>query len=100
MNSKPKNFAQALDQLNQFAETTGENLKHKLEAELHSLEEKIQTLKPQLEDIKSRVKDEAGKAKEKVEEQVKENPWAAVGIVGLIFFVLGFLLAGRSRRND
>lgn len=64
---KPKNFSQALDEL---------------------------------DELRTRIHDEAVKSKDKIEEQVKENPWATVGIVGLIFFVLGFLLAGVSRRRD
>ncbi len=100
MSAKPRNFTQALDELEQYASSKTRDLKSKLSDELHHLEEKIEELKPQLEELKHRAGDEAKKAKNKVEEQVKENPWAAVGIVGLIFFVLGFLLAGRSRRDD
>ena len=99
MNSKPKNFSQALDDLENITHSAGSDLKSKLQAEMRELEEKIRKLKPQLDEIKERMGDEVKKAKDKVETQVKENPWAAVGIVGLIFFVLGFLLAGRGR-ND
>lgn len=97
MNSKPKNFSQALEELEDLSNGTAQDLKTKLQSELHRLESKIADLKPQLEEIKNRVQDEAKKAKGKVEDQVKENPWATIGIVGLIFFVLGFLF---SRRND
>jgi len=98
MNSKPKNFSQALNELEDLTRTTGSDLRRKLQEELDDLEEKIHKLKPQLEELKDRAKDEAHKAKERVETQVKDNPWAAIGIVGLIFLVLGFLLG--SRRHD
>jgi ElaB/YqjD/DUF883 family membrane-anchored ribosome-binding protein len=99
MNSKPRNLSEALEQLENIAGATGADLKSKLQRELHDLEEKIRELKPQLDDLKDKVHDEAIKAKDKVETQVKENPWAAIGIVGLIFFVLGFLFAGRGRSD-
>src|ERR1035437_3240357 len=99
MNSKPKNFSQALDDLENMTRSAGSDLKQKLESEMHDLEDKIRKLKPQLDELKDKVQDQAVKAKSTVENQMKENPWAAVGIVGLIFFVLGFLLAGRGRRD-
>lgn len=95
--SKPKNFSQALEELENLTHSAGEDLKQKIQDELHDLEEKIHKLRPQLDELKTRARDEAYKAKDKVETQVKENPWAAIGIVGLIFFVLGFILAGRRR---
>jgi ElaB/YqjD/DUF883 family membrane-anchored ribosome-binding protein len=69
-NGKSKNFSQAL----------------------HELETHI-------DEIKDRVGSEAKKAKDTVEDQVQKNPWAAIGIIGLIFFILGFLMRG-SRRGD
>jgi ElaB/YqjD/DUF883 family membrane-anchored ribosome-binding protein len=99
MNSKPRNLSEALEHLEDLAGATGADLKSKLQNELHDLEEKIRKLKPQLDDLKDKVHDEAIKAKDKMETQVKENPWAAIGIVGLIFFVLGCIFAGR-RRSD
>ena len=98
MNSKPKNISDALDELENFSTSKAQDLKNKLQSELHKLEDRINELKPQLDEIKSKVHDEASKAKSKVEEQVKENPWATIGIVGLIFFVLGVLFG--SRRGD
>ena len=49
----------------------------------------------------SQALDELTKTKGKVEEQVKANPWATIGIVGLLCFVLGLLFAkGTSRKTD
>lgn len=83
---KPKNFSQALDELENL---TGTDLKSKLENELRDLQEKIERLKPQIEEL-------SGRAKEKVETRVRENPWAALGIVGILFFVIGFILGWRK----
>ena len=82
MSGKPFNFSQALDEL----------------------EETLEKIKPHLDGVKDRVQDEARRAqdaaahaKDRVEERVKENPWAAIGLVGLAFFVLGFLFGQRRR---
>ncbi len=101
MSSTPNNFSKALEELESTSKSTAQSLKDRLQVELKDLESKISELKPQLEELKSKVQDGATKAKDKVENRVKENPWASIGIVGLIFFVLGFLLAGTtSRKND
>jgi ElaB/YqjD/DUF883 family membrane-anchored ribosome-binding protein len=85
MGSKPQNLSEAIDELGRLAGETGADLKSKLENELRDLEEKIEKLKPRLENLK-----------ETATHEVQKNPWAAVGIVGLIFFVLGFLFASRG----
>ena len=83
MHAKPKNLSEALSELENLADCTGANF-HKL--------------KPKLDELKDRVQDEAKRAKATLEHQVKENPWATIGLVGLIFFVLGCLFG--SRKSD
>lgn len=100
MATRPKNFSQAIEDLGRFADEKGSDLKSKVQSELNNLEETIQKLKPHLEDLKNQAEQEAGKAKTKIEEQVTKNPWAAVGIVGLIAFIIGFLFASRGGRRD
>lgn len=78
MNDKPRNFSQAIE----------------------DLENTVAKLRPHLEDISSRVGDETKKAKSKVETEIQKNPWAAIGIVGLVLFVVGFLLGFKSSRSD
>lgn len=80
MSGKPKNLSQAIDELERL---TGDT---------------FQKVKPHVEEFAAKAGDEARKVKDKVEDEVQKNPWIAVGVVGLIFFVLGFLFA--SRRKD
>ncbi len=90
MSFKAKNLSQAIEELERISENASDFLKPHLE-----------DLKGHVGDIKGQVEDGAKKAKHKVEEKVQKNPWAAIGIVGLIFFVLGFLFATRrSGRSD
>lgn len=93
MSSKPRNFSQALEDLENLSTNTARDIKDRLQGELNRLEEAVADLKPQIEEIKDRVQHEASRAKNKVEKQVKTNPWTSIGIVGLIAFVIGFLVA-------
>ncbi len=98
MSGKPKNFSQAIDDLENGHEKAGNgDFQSRLKSEFHKIEETLASLRPHIEDLSGKVGEEAKKAKAKVEDKVQENPWAAIGIVGLIFFILGFLLAGKRR---
>lgn len=98
MTGKPKNFSQAIDELEDHA-GNGNGFKSRLQSELHNLEETLNKIKPHIEDLTNKAGAEAKKAKQTVENQVQKNPWAAIGIAGLIFFVLGFLFAYKGRRD-
>ena len=98
MESKPKTFTQAFEELEKLTDGQGRNFKDKITAEMAGLEEQINRLKPQLEELRQKAREELGKTKDRVETQVKENPWVALGIVGLICLVIGWLLSG-SRRS-
>lgn len=100
MDGKPKNLSQAIDELERAASGKTGEFRDRIEKEIHRLEETLKNLKPQIDEIQDRVSEEAKKAKGRVEEEFQKNPWTAVGIVGLIFFVLGFLLANRGGRGD
>lgn len=100
MDSKPKNLSQAIDELERATRGKATDLKERFEQEIHRLEDTVKSLKPQLDELQSKIGDEAKKAKDRVENEVQKNPLAAVGVVGLIFFILGFLLAKSGRRDD
>jgi len=102
MNDKPKNLTEAINELETHS-TNGrgglEEVKEAFEAELRRIEETLRSLKPNLDELSEKASSHAKKTKTEVEQQVSKNPWAALGIVGLVFFVIGFLL-GSSRRGD
>lgn len=83
MSDQPKNISQALENL-----------------ELSELKDALKDLKPQLDEIREKVSEEVKKTKGTVESQVKANPWAAIGIAGLVFFLIGFLLGSKGRGRD
>lgn len=95
MNSKPKNFTEAIDELE-----NGNGFKSRIQSELHKLEETLEKIKPHIEELTEKAGTEVKKAKAKVEDEVQKNPWAAIGIVGLVFFILGFLFAHKGSRRD
>lgn len=100
MSGRQKGFNQAIDDLEK-GESAGDGFGSRLKSELQDLEATLNKIKPHVEDLAGRAGVEATKAKKRVEEEVQKNPLAAVGIVGLVFFILGFLFAYKgSRRSD
>lgn len=58
-------------------------------------------LKDELSKLENKFGDEFKSAKGKIEHEVHKNPWMAIGIVAVIAFLLGLILAPRgSRRSD
>ena len=93
----PKNISQALDQLSETA-------KPHLQEKLAAFQELLAELKPHLEEFKESAQekvqrgyDQVKKTSKDIDEAVHERPWVAVGIVGLLALVLGFLLGNRRR---
>jgi ElaB/YqjD/DUF883 family membrane-anchored ribosome-binding protein len=99
MSQRPKTFSQAIDDLEdqQAEQGNGHEFRSRLEREVHRMEEMLERMKPHLDDIGGKVGEEAHKARRRVEHEVKKNPMAAIGIVGLIAFILGFIFAMRRR---
>jgi ElaB/YqjD/DUF883 family membrane-anchored ribosome-binding protein len=101
MSARPKNLDQAIDELDGGNEDSSEGFKKRFEQELKSFEETLKNLKPQLDEMRERLGDDAKKVKARVESEVGENPWAALGLASLVFFILGFLFGFKtSRRSD
>lgn len=96
-NGGPKNFSQAIDELEKEP-AKGGDLHSRLAGEFHRLEETLNMIKPHIENLADQAGQEAKRAKDTVENEVRKNPWAALGVVGLIFFVVGFLFGHKGRK--
>ena len=96
---EPKTLADAIEELEKSTHSKSEELKGMLTEDFEELQKKLSELKPHFDSIKQKVEDEAYAAKGKIEGQFKTNPWWTLGIVGLIFFLVGYILAGRSNRD-
>jgi ElaB protein len=94
---KPNSLSEAIRKLEDVTSSPGKSIKEGLEKDLDSVMKAIEGIKPHLDEIKGKLGDEAREAKRKTEDVIKENPWYALGIVGLIAFFVGWLL-GNSRR--
>jgi ElaB/YqjD/DUF883 family membrane-anchored ribosome-binding protein len=96
--SHANNLSDAIDELERFASSKTSDIKSVLEDEMSELKRKLEDLKPAYEKFKETVSDEASEAKRKVEATVKEHPYAAVGILAFVAFLIGFIL-GNSRKD-
>ncbi len=74
-----------------------DDMRDRLEEEIERIEETIDKMKPHLEELRGKLNEGFHETKDKAEREIKKNPWAAVGIVAFVFFIIGFLLAGRRR---
>ncbi len=94
---KITSMADAISKLESVSQSKAESIKDHLEKDYESLKAALESVKPYFEDIKEKAEKEATAAKKQVEASVKENPWLALGIVGLVAFVIG-LFIGRDRK--
>lgn len=93
----PTSLSEAIAKLENAGNSKAQDMKEILEKDYNELKKAVESLQPHLEEIKIRVESEAKAAKNKVETQVKENPWIALGIVGLFGLIIGFILGFRRR---
>lgn len=93
----PKSLAEAIEKLEETGTHRSAEVRDFLDKELKSVKEALKEIKPHLEEFKEKATAEVKKAKHDVEEKVKENPWWALGIVGLIAFFVGFLIGWNKR---
>ena len=64
--------------------------------EFESIKQALSDLKPQLNQMKDHVKDEAEEYAKDIDKKVRDNPWMALGIVGVVLFLIGFLLGRKD----
>lgn len=99
--SGPKSLSEAISQLENASHSTAEDFKHVLEKDYSEVQKALQTLKPYLNDFQDSLESEVKKRTSQAEVKVRENPWLAIGIVGLFALVIGlFLGTRRSSHKD
>ncbi len=113
--SNPQNINEAIKRLENATSSNGKNA---LADDVATLKKAIEDLKPQFEKVKrdmtqaaSELFDEnmekakasikkgqkaAGEFGKELDQQVHEHPWWAIGIVGFIAFLIGFLLGRKD----
>lgn len=76
-----------------------QDFKEILEKDYNELRQNLDELKPYLDDLKSKVEGEVKKTKKQVETHVQEKPWIALGMVGVIAFILGWIF-GQNKKDE
>jgi ElaB/YqjD/DUF883 family membrane-anchored ribosome-binding protein len=89
-------LSEAIAKLEAVSQEKSQQLKEHFSKDYEEIKSALENLRPHLDEIKSKVEKETLEAKNKIENQVKENPWKTIGIVGLIAFIIGLLL-GRKK---
>lgn len=100
----PHNLSEAIRRLEAAAEGNGRSA---ISEDLETIKNTLRDLKPHLaeafEETLTSAKEKIKEGKEKatalghnVDDKVHEHPWWAIGIVGLIAFLLGFLIGKKD----
>lgn len=97
MAKQPSSLSEAIENLENAGQVKVQDFKQILEKDYHELRKTLDDLKPYLDNLKANVESEVKKTKDQVEGKVKENPWVAIGVVGLIAFVIGWIFGQRKQ---
>jgi ElaB/YqjD/DUF883 family membrane-anchored ribosome-binding protein len=92
------NLTEAIEQLEGLRQSKTEEFKEIFGKDIEDVKKVFEDLKPTLESLREKAEVEVRKAKNDVESKVKENPWVTLGVVGLIAFVIGWIL-GTSKKD-
>jgi ElaB/YqjD/DUF883 family membrane-anchored ribosome-binding protein len=94
----PKSLSEAIEKLEGASSSKVQDFKEILEKDYNELRKNLDELRPYLDDLKSKVETEVKKTKNQVEVNIKDNPWLALGAVGLIAFVIGWVF-GQNKKD-
>lgn len=97
MSKSPNSISEAIANLESAGQSKAQELRDHLEKDYKELQKALETLKPLLDDVKAKAESEAKAHKLKIEEEVKNNPWIALGVVGFIAFIIGWIF-GSNRK--
>ena len=92
---KPNSLSEAISTLESASQNKGNEFKSFLEKDYQEVLKAIDKIKPYFEDLKNNAEQEIVNAKNNVEGKVKEHPWYALGLVGLVAFFIGWLVGFR-----
>jgi ElaB/YqjD/DUF883 family membrane-anchored ribosome-binding protein len=95
--SKPTTLSDAVAQLEKAGASKTKDFKDFVEKDFLEVKKALADLKPHLDNLKDGIDKEVKDAQRHIETQVRENPWAALGIVGFVAFLIGLLL-GNNRK--
>lgn len=92
----PLSLAEAIERLENTDEGNVHNFKRP-EKEHDEVRKTLDELKPYLDHLRENVGNELKMRKNQVEQKVKESPWMALGVVGLLALIVGLLFGSRRR---
>lgn len=94
----PKSLSEAIERIENATHSKVDDFKNLLETDYREVRKTLDEIKPLLDNLKSKIESETKKTKSQVEEHVKENPWATLGAVGIVAFVIGWIF-GQNRKE-
>ena len=92
----PHTLGEAIDKLEQKVQSQGSKVTEAVTTELEKVRTLVKEWAPKAEQLKADVEEQFLEKKQTMEKEIKENPWLAVGVVGICFLLIGWIL-GKSR---
>ena len=94
----PKSLSEAIERLENATHSKVEDFKTLLEKDYSEVRRTLDELKPHLDTLKGKIESETKKTKDQVEDQIKDSPWATLGAVGIVAFIIGWIF-GQNRKE-
>jgi ElaB/YqjD/DUF883 family membrane-anchored ribosome-binding protein len=98
--NSPKSLSEAIEKLENMGNSAARDFKGILEKDYSEIKKSLETLKPYLSDLQETLETEVHKKKNQAEKKVKENPWLAIGIVGIFALIIGIFLGTSTKNNS
>ena len=95
-----KSLADAIEKLEKAGTAKANDIKQNFEQDYTELKKTVDDLKPYLNDLKTKVENQVAATKSDIEENLKNNPWAAIAFVGIIAFIIGCLFATKKKGDS
>lgn len=92
----PKTLDEAIDSLEKQVRAQGQSVSQAVLSEFEKVKTLVKEWAPKANQIKDDIEEHWNDKKEVVEKEIKDHPWVAVGVVGVVFLLIGWIL-GRSR---
>ena len=95
-----KTLSEAIAHLENAGQSKSQDLKNMIEGDFEKIKKSLEEITPYFNDLKKTVEAQAQNTKNEVEAKVKENPWIALGVVGLFAFFIGWISSSKFHRHD
>ncbi|MES3037065.1 MAG: hypothetical protein V4736_04085 [Bdellovibrionota bacterium] len=94
----PDSLSEAIEKLESIGQSATQDIKERFGSDYDKVKDVLTLLAPYLDEIKDSAGHKATEAKNKVEDQIRDNPWVIIGVAGLVGVLVGWFLGGGRKK--